>query len=808
MRSSNWSEVNAVRWREGQLQPMGGQAQFTNVVMGVDQYVFASRCKMVHGWHDVAGVYHIAYLCESNLYVDTGGTLVDITPTEMIPPTGISGGYGDGPYNDGTYGTPRSIPGSVAITRIPDAYSLDNFGAILYAMTSADGRLFIWDPSVSSAGQFTSTATAAFTTSSPVVFIATSSPLIVAGNAVYDLTTNHVLGTVLSVAVDNHSANASKAFVLGATRILMSSTPARVIPGMAVTDTTRGLPLGTILTYGVESDSGYVASDAWTTATSIIPMSSTNPGFVLPGMSVLDTTSGSVIGTVLSYPTIPNISDFDTAVAAFTTASTTINMGHPNTAGVLPGHNVRDASIGGLPLIGTVASWTGNILTLTTNSRINSFGVGDSILFSGTNLTLAANAAFASSGSGDALTISGIVLKLTSPSPFASAGAADTMLISGGSQVTMTANSAFASSGASDTLQFKGNIAVVKQPDSDRGPVPHGRSFVVTPDRFIMIFGSTQDGTSDGGSARRVAWCDQENPGAWDYVSQTSQAGFFDLEPASPIICGLASRLGILVWTAQKVYASKFLGLPYVYNFTELADGTTPWSPQSMVTTSSLSLWMSEQGVFSYDGTSVLPVQCLIRPWIDDDFDPVLVREFAFAAHLAEFNEWWWFFPQLVNNGKNTRAAVYNYKEGWWTQVRMTRSAGTTSSYTSHPIFADDLIAFQHEVGTVYVNADLPFAETFDLNLTSGARLTTIKQMIPDVEGDIENLRYSIFYRNSRSLGLPEMQTVPRAVRSDGYVDFRTTGRDVRIRIDVATAIVENFTVGQHLIDAVPRGDR
>ena len=162
-------------------------------------------------------------------------------------------------------------------------------------------------------------------------------------------------------------------------------------------------------------------------------------------------------------------------------------------------------------------------------------------------------------------------------------------------------------------------------------------------------------------------------------------------------------------------------------------------------------------------------------------------------------------------------------RKGWWTQCRLSRSAGITSSYTSHPIFADDYVAFQHEVGATYANASMPvvppFAETFDLNLTSGAQLITVKQMIPDVEAveatdpsSIANaigaLRYSLFYRNSRSLGAPELQSPPEPVRSDGYVDFRQTGRDVRLRIDVATPIIQPFTLGQHLIDAVPRGDR
>lgn len=481
-------------------------------------YSFASRCKRIHGWYDLAGIYHIAYLCEANLYVDTGGALTDITPAGgMVMPAGLVGGFGDDLYSKDTYGTPRSIPTSVAITKIPDAYSLDNFGSILYAMTSADSRLLMWDPAV-------------------------------------------------------------------------------------------------------------------------------------------------------------------------------------------------------------------------------------------------------------------------------------------------------------------GGRAVVQPAASGRGPVPHGRCFVVTQERFLMIFGSTQDGTAGtGGSARRFAWCDQENPGAWDYTNVVSQAGFLDIEPASPIICADASRTGVIFWTAKKCYASHFLGLPYIYNYVELCDGATPWSSQSVTTTSAMTLWMTEQGLFSYDGTSVLPAACKVRPWIDDNIDPVQVRELSFACHLGEFNEWWWFYPTL-NSPFNTRAAVYNYKEGWWTQCRLSRSAGITSSYTSHPIFADDYVAFQHEDGSsTYTNASMPvvppFAESFDLNLTNGSRLMTVKQLLPDVEAIeqdnpqaivnvISNLRYSLFYRNSRSLGLQELQSALKSVRPDGFVDFRTTGRDIRLRIDMASPVVELFTLGQHSIDAVVRGDR
>ena len=120
---------------------------------------------------------------------------------------------------------------------------------------------------------------------------------------------------------------------------------------------------------------------------------------------------------------------------------------------------------------------------------------------------------------------------------------------------------------------------------------------------------------------------------------------------------------------------------------------------------------------------------------------------------------------------------VYNYKEGWWSQCSLSRSAGITSSYTAHPIFADDTVAFQHEVGaTPTPNGNMPvillLAETFNLNLLSGQRLITVKQMIPDVEAveatdpnavanAIGSLRYSLFYRNSpQPWLLPELRVI------------------------------------------------
>lgn len=572
MRSSNWAEVNLMRWIEGELQPIGGQSIYA--------YSFASRCKAIHGWYDLAGQYHIAYVCEQNVYVDTAGTLTEITPAGgwPAPPLPSQGGYSDLNYSDDNYGTPRASGTILSIDKMPNVWSVDNFGAILLVMYSVDGRLLEWDP----------------------------------------------------------SANGS-----------------------------------TVAAYS-----------GWGTTQDSIQMASLNPGNVVAGMRVTNQTTGL--------------------------------------------------------LVGTVSQWDSPTLFLTANA--------------------------------------------------ASAGSAN------------------------DFLSFDTLLTPTTSADTGTGFAPKGRCFVVTQERFVMIFGMYADGTAAPDSlGRRFGWCDQENRNAWDWSNVNSQAGFLDVEPASPIITAISGRFGNVFFTAKKVYVSRYLGLPYIYNYTELADEATPWSPASITTTSSYVLWMAKAGMYSFDGTTVMPVPCLIRPWINDDHDESNVREQACAVHVGDFSEFWWFFPQ-DGQPYNTRCVIFNYKEGWWSQGQMSRSAGITSSYTVQPIFADGTQAFQHELGPVYANADPPWAETFDLNLTSGVRLVTLKQVIPDIKGDMINVAFAFkAFRTNNSRSLPASAAgpwIPATLRDDGYVDARITGRDIRMRISTVGPRILPFTLGQHLVDYAVRGDR
>jgi hypothetical protein len=130
-----------VRWDDGvTLKPIGGWEQILFVG------TFASRIRAVHRWIALNGIVWTAYMCEQHCYVESGGTLTDITPTAGIPaPSGDTAGYGELDYSVGMYGV--DVPGAVStLQKFSLVWSLDNWGQNLLAMWSYEGKLYQWDP--------------------------------------------------------------------------------------------------------------------------------------------------------------------------------------------------------------------------------------------------------------------------------------------------------------------------------------------------------------------------------------------------------------------------------------------------------------------------------------------------------------------------------------------------------------------------------------------------------------------------------------------------------------------------------------
>src|SRR4249920_904863 len=142
-----WFDGNLVRFRGGQLQPIGGNvAQPGTAVADLPRDMLT--------WHDNAYVRWAAFGTDTKLYAyrfDTF-TLHDITPAgvgALGPPGDTTIGYGRGDYGLDVYGISRDSTdiGSNDIAAVMgDQWSLATFGEDLLVVPTQDGHLFRWSP--------------------------------------------------------------------------------------------------------------------------------------------------------------------------------------------------------------------------------------------------------------------------------------------------------------------------------------------------------------------------------------------------------------------------------------------------------------------------------------------------------------------------------------------------------------------------------------------------------------------------------------------------------------------------------------
>jgi hypothetical protein len=143
-----WFDMNLMRWRGGQAQPVGGSASLPGAIGD-------SPGRDVLTWHDNSGRRWAAMGTNTKLFVYNFDTqaIFDITPDGVGPLElpGAQVGYGLGDYSADAYGTARdasSIGPQDASAILGDIWSLALWGEDLMFVPTQDGRLFQWLPNV------------------------------------------------------------------------------------------------------------------------------------------------------------------------------------------------------------------------------------------------------------------------------------------------------------------------------------------------------------------------------------------------------------------------------------------------------------------------------------------------------------------------------------------------------------------------------------------------------------------------------------------------------------------------------------
>jgi hypothetical protein len=331
---------------------------------------------------------------------------------------------------------------------------------------------------------------------------------------------------------------------------------------------------------------------------------------------------------------------------------------------------------------------------------------------------------------------------------------------------------------------------------------PEGnRTFVVTPERYVMLFGM-------GGKVNSFGWCDQEDVENWNFADPLNTAGFYEVEPLSRIIDAQVARYTTIFWTVRGAYIVEYKALPYIYTYSQLGQFAGPLSGQAAVVYSGTVIWPAMDGFWMFDGSAVSQVPCSILDWFQQTYDDSATR-----AHMAGWfngaaSEVWWCFPekgQLENN----RLIVYNFEERWWSIGYLSRSCGYPGSQAGYPVMASTTRIYRHEIGYRYPDAiELPWIRSGQLSPDGGGKSrSTTKQILVDTDAPLNAVTYQIIATKGRFLNAPEYTRVPKMAREQGKIDYRISGRDFALKMQ-STIAATPWSFGQGTILIAPRGAR
>ena len=285
--------------------------------------------------------------------------------------------------------------------------------------------------------------------------------------------------------------------------------------------------------------------------------------------------------------------------------------------------------------------------------------------------------------------------------------------------------------------------------DKNTATMPHKSLFslISTPDRHLVMFGTSDLGSSDNQDPMMVRFSNQEDITEFTPKS-VNTAGFQRLSDGSEIRAAVRSSGQILIWTDTSLHAMQFIGPPFTFGFKQQGRQCGCVGQHAAVDVDGVAYWMGSSGGFlKYDG-SVQTIPCTVEDYVFNDIR--LVPE-IYTAVNDEFNEISWFYPSS-NSNTIDRVVTYNHLDKVWSVGTMARTTWTDKGVFAKP-YATDYSAtstatatptvqgvssgrgnlYAQETGNNANGAALPANITSgDFYLDAGEDLMSISRFIPD----------------------------------------------------------------------------
>lgn len=251
-------------------------------------------------------------------------------------------------------------------------------------------------------------------------------------------------------------------------------------------------------------------------------------------------------------------------------------------------------------------------------------------------------------------------------------------------------------------------------------------------DRHLLAFGCTPYG---GGAfdPLLIRWANQNQANIWD-PQVTNSAGFLRVSRGSEIICAVATRQEILVYTDGTLNSLQYLGTTDVFSIQELSDNISILSPRSVAVVNNTAYWFGHDKFYAYSGR-VETLPCTLRNHVFENLNYSQANQIVVGTNEG-WNEVWWFYP-TANSNTNDAYVVYNHLEKIWYYGSIERTAWSDSSLREYPQSMASTIMYDQERG---VDADLLPLEaniaSSDFDLVDGDQFILTKRIIPDISFD------------------------------------------------------------------------
>ena len=201
-------------------------------------------------------------------------------------------------------------------------------------------------------------------------------------------------------------------------------------------------------------------------------------------------------------------------------------------------------------------------------------------------------------------------------------------------------------------------------------------------DKHLIAFGCTPFGLSAPAfDPLLIRFATQDQPNVWTPLV-TNSAGFLRVSRGSAIVCAIATRQEILVFTEGTLNSLQYLGTTDVFGLQELADNISILSARSVVTVNNTAYWFGHDKFYAYGGR-VETLPCSIRNHVFQNLNYSQADQIISGTNEG-WNEVWWFYPTADSNINNAYV-IYNHLEKIWYYGTIDRTAWSDSSLREYP---------------------------------------------------------------------------------------------------------------------------